>query len=69
MASRNSAKSSAEYRVGRHIRGLWLKIWIASDFDSTPRSTALAKPPAVETWQPISKGRLVYPIEKPNAAL
>ena len=29
-ASRNAAKSSSVYFVGRHIRGLWLKIWIAS---------------------------------------
>ena len=29
IASRNAAKSSSLYAVGRHIRGDWLKIWIA----------------------------------------
>ena len=54
MASRKAAKSSSVYRVGRHIRGLWLKIWIASQRVSSARSTALSRPPAVETWAPIS---------------
>src|SRR5690242_3567314 len=36
------------------MRGDWLKIWIASDSDSTPRAWALARPPAVETWAPNS---------------
>ncbi|HEX6713443.1 MAG TPA: glutamate--tRNA ligase [Thermoleophilaceae bacterium] len=36
------------------MRGDWLKIWIASDSDSTPRSWALMRPPAVETWAPNS---------------
>src|SRR5919198_3613509 len=36
------------------MRGLWLKIWIASQARSSPRSTALARPPAVETCAPIS---------------
>src|SRR5687768_9112002 len=36
------------------MRGLWLKTWIASHPRSTPRSTALAIPPAVETCAPIS---------------
>src|SRR6185436_14848156 len=36
------------------MRELWLKIWIASDSVSMPRSTALAKPPAMETCAPIS---------------
>src|ERR671923_1603125 len=53
-ASRNAAKSSSLYRVGRQARGLWLKIWIASASRSTPRSTAWSSPPAVETWIPIS---------------
>src|SRR5215204_3517266 len=53
-ASRNAAKSSSLYRVGRQARGLWLKIWIASASRSVPRSTAWSSPPAVETWIPIS---------------
>src|SRR6266487_2896661 len=36
------------------MRGLWLKTWIASQSSSTPRSTALSSPPAVETCAPIS---------------
>src|SRR5262245_20895793 len=54
MRSRNSAKSSGPYLVGRHIRGLWWKIWIDSQPRSSPRSTALASPPAVETCAPIN---------------
>ena len=30
---------------GRHMRGLWLKIWIASQPRSTPRSTPRGRPP------------------------
>jgi len=40
--------------VGRHIRGLWWKIWIAPDPVSTPRPTAFESPPDAETWAPIS---------------
>src|SRR6059036_3760275 len=36
------------------MRGLWWKIWIESARSLTPRSTALGRPPAVETWAPIS---------------
>src|SRR3954469_13210921 len=36
------------------MRGDWLKIWIAWDSDSTPRSWALTRPPAVDTWAPNS---------------
>src|SRR3954454_21198679 len=36
------------------MRGDWLKIWIASDSDSTPRAWALISPPEVETWAPNS---------------
>src|SRR5207302_327786 len=36
------------------MRGDWLKIWIASQLRSRPRSTALPRPPALETWAPIS---------------
>src|SRR5687767_11081813 len=36
------------------MRGDWLKIWIASHSRSTPRSTALGRPPAGETWAPRS---------------
>src|SRR5881394_2912705 len=45
-------KSSAPYLVGRHILGLCLKIWIDSQPRSSPRSIALARPPAVETCAP-----------------
>ena len=53
IASRKAAKSSSPYFVGRHMRGLWLKIWIDSQPRSSPRSIALASPPAVETCAPI----------------
>ena len=43
-----------EYSRGFHARGFWLKIWIARQPRSTPRSTAFAGPPAGETWAPIS---------------
>src|SRR6266513_908774 len=36
------------------MRGDWLKIWIARQPRSVPRSTALARPPASETCAPIS---------------
>src|SRR6478752_1072920 len=52
IASRKAAKSSSPKFVGRHMRGLWLKIWIDSQPRSSPRSTALASPPAVETCAP-----------------
>src|ERR671914_1660603 len=57
IASLNAATLSASYSVGFHCRGLWLKIWIARQPRSTPRATALAGPPAGETWAPISIGR------------
>src|SRR3954453_18169264 len=46
--------SSSLYATGRHMRGDWLKIWMDSDSDSTPRSWALTRPPAVDTWAPNS---------------
>ena len=46
--------SSCFQRVGRHMRGDWLKTWIASQPRSTPRSCACTRPPAVDTWAPIS---------------
>src|SRR6188768_2371610 len=52
IASRKAAKSSSRKFVGRHMRGLWLKIWIDSQPRSLPRSIALASPPAVETCAP-----------------
>src|SRR6476661_6149191 len=55
-ASRNSATASSEYTEGRHIRGLWLKIWMDWQPRSSPRCTAFAGPPAGETWAPISMG-------------
>src|SRR3954447_344128 len=36
------------------MRGLWLKIWIASQRRSSARSMTLGRPPPVETWAPIS---------------
>src|SRR5665811_841899 len=54
IASLNSAKSSGPYLVGRHMRGLWLKIWIDSQPRSAPRSIAFARPPDVETCAPIN---------------
>ena len=33
------SKSAFRYFVGLHARGLWLKIWIASERVSVPRST------------------------------
>ena len=54
IAARKAAKSSSPYAVGLHMRGLWLKIWIASQPFSTPRSIALSRPPAGDTWAPIS---------------
>ena len=36
------------------MRGDWLKIWMARQPLSTPRSTAFARPPAGHTWAPIS---------------
>src|SRR5215203_3164070 len=40
--------------VGRHWRGDWLKTWIAVQPRSTPRACACTRPPAVDTWAPIS---------------
>src|SRR5919202_3606861 len=54
IAARKSATSSAEYSRGFHARGFWLKIWMDRQARSIPRSTALAGPPAGETWAPIS---------------
>src|SRR3954469_6862254 len=49
-----SAISSSLYSRGFHARGFWLKIWIASQPFSRARSSALAGPPAGETWAPMS---------------
>src|SRR3954467_6767086 len=54
IASWNAETSSSEYSRGRQARGLRLKNWIARHARSTPRCTALAGPPAGETWAPIS---------------
>ena len=53
-ADPKAATSSSVYSRERHARGLWLKIWMAWQPFSTPRSTAFAGPPAGETWAPIS---------------
>src|SRR3954470_12260859 len=54
IASRKVAKSASPYLVGRHIRGLWWKIWIDSQPRSSPRSIAFGRPPPVETCAPIN---------------
>src|SRR6476661_7739536 len=41
------------------MRGEWLKIWIARQPRSAPRSTALARPPASETCAPISMAAIM----------
>src|SRR5579875_2175930 len=38
------------------MRGDWLKIWIDSASRAVPRSIALYRPPAGDTWAPISTG-------------
>src|SRR5215218_6357491 len=52
IASRKAAKSASPYFVGRHMRGLWWKIWIDSQPRSLPRSIAFGRPPPVETCAP-----------------
>ena len=42
------------------MRGDWLKICTASHSRSTARSTAFGRPPALETWAPISIGAPRY---------
>src|SRR5215203_2084309 len=54
IASRKAAKSASPYFVGRHIRGLWWKIWIDSQPRSLPRAIALGSPPPVDTCAPIN---------------
>src|SRR4051812_22450677 len=54
IASRKAAKSASPYFVGRHIRGLWWKIWIDSQPRCLPRSIAFGRPPPVETCAPIN---------------
>src|SRR3954447_17938998 len=54
MSSRNSAMSSGFQRVGRQARGDWLNTCIASQPRSTARPWTFTRPPAVETWAPIS---------------
>src|ERR1700682_1264264 len=49
------------------MRGDWLKIWIARQLRSTPRSIAFGRPPAGETWAPISM-RADYEHAPPPAA-
>ena len=45
----------------RHMRGDWLKIWIAAQPRSTPRSIAFGRPPAGETCAPISMAAILCP--------
>src|SRR5918995_7183128 len=54
ISSRNPATSSGFQRVGRHWRGDWPHTCIASQPRSTARSCACTRPPAVETWAPMS---------------
>ena len=54
--SRKASKSAAVYSVGRHTRGLWLKICMVSQPIASARSSARTRPPAEETWPPISIG-------------
>src|SRR5215218_10379284 len=54
IASRKASKSGSPYLVGRHIRGLWWKIWIDSQPRSLPRAIALGRPPPVDTCAPIN---------------
>src|ERR1700761_917022 len=42
------------------MRGLWLKIWIASQPRSWPRSTAFSRPPAVETCAPTNMDAILW---------
>src|SRR3954453_20201807 len=56
-AASQSAISGSVYSRGFHARGFWLKIWIASQPFSRPRSSALAGPPAGETCAPMSMAR------------
>src|SRR3954469_19097673 len=71
IPSRKAAKSVSPYFVGRHIRGLWWKIWIDSQPRSLPRSIAFGKPPPVETCAPINmssdNSRLSFPPSPPGA--
>ena len=45
---------SGSWFVGRHIRGLWVKIWAASPPIASARSIAVWIPPELETWPPYS---------------
>src|SRR3990170_4610489 len=54
MRSRKAATSSGFQRVGRHCRGDCPHTCIASQPRSTARSCACTRPPAVETWAPMS---------------
>ncbi len=49
IASRKACTSSSRNTVGRHMRGDWLKIWIARQSRSKPRSIAFGNPPAGDT--------------------
>src|SRR3954470_13340862 len=75
IAAWKAFTSSAPYSRDFQARGFWLKIWIARQSRSTPRATALAGPPAGETWAPISigPGRLAAarkrsPLARPRVA-
>src|SRR5215218_8366250 len=50
--SRNRSKLAGSWRVGRHVRGLWEKIWSDSAPSACARSTAVWMPPEWETCAP-----------------
>src|SRR5215216_7202343 len=54
ISDRNSAMSSSFHAVGRHMRGDWLKICIASQPISAARPCAATRPPEVEMCPPTS---------------
>ena len=68
VSARRSLKrptASSVCAVGRHMRGLWVKTWIASHPISAPRSTAFQMPPADETWAPKSIDVRYPPVSVP----
>src|ERR671918_5416 len=50
------SKFAGSWFVGRHVRGLCVKICTASPPSASIRSMAVWMPPAVETWAPRSTG-------------
>src|SRR3954451_10924224 len=46
------SKLAGSWLVGRHVRGLWVKIWTQSPPKASIRSIAVWMPPEVDTWAP-----------------